>query len=110
MNVAVSTNNVVNPFTPYGHPDPLRQLLITALTAHLGDLEDLESLFELVTTNPARALRIQNYGVAPGCAADLVVLDAHNPAQAITEQVEKCYVIKRGRVLVENSRTSEAHF
>jgi cytosine deaminase len=107
INVAISTNNIANPFTPYGHPDLLRQALITAMSAHLGNLDQLAWLPELFTTNAARAIGLEGYGLAEGCRADLVVLDAADAAQAITEQVEKLYVIKGGRVVARSTRTSE---
>src|SRR5262249_58129128 len=107
VNVSISTNNIVNPFTPYGHPDLLRQALITAMAAHLGNLDQLAWLPELFTTNPARVLGLQDYGLAAGCRADLVVLDARDAAQAITEQAEKLYVLKAGRVAAKNQRPSE---
>jgi len=106
LNVAVSTNNIVNPFTPYGHPDLLRQALVTAMVAHLGNLDQMAWLLELVTTNAARAIGVEGYGLAEGCRADLVVLDARDAAQAITEQAEKLYVIKNGRVVARNLRES----
>jgi len=107
INVALSTNNIVNPFTPYGHPDLLRQALVAAMAAHLGNLEQMAWLLELVTTNPARAVGLEDYGLREGYRADLVVLDAHDPAQAITEQAEKLYVIKGGVLVARNTRTSE---
>jgi cytosine deaminase len=107
LNVAVSTNNIVNPFTPYGHPDLLRQALVTAMACHLGNLDQMAWLLEFVTTNAARAIGLEGYGLAEGCRADLVVLDARDPAQAITEQAEKLYVIKAGRVAAKNRRTTE---
>jgi cytosine deaminase len=107
LNVCISTNNIVNPFTPYGHPDLLRQVLIGAMVAHLGNLEQMAWLLELVTTNPARALGLPDYGLAPGCRADLVVLDAASPAQAITEQVEKLWVFKSGHMVARNTRSTE---
>jgi cytosine deaminase len=107
LNVCISTNNVANPFTPYGHPDLLRQALVAAMVAHLGNLDQMAWLLDLVTTNPARALGLPDYGLAPGCRADLVVLDATNPAQAITEQAEKLLVCKSGRIVVQNTRTTE---
>jgi cytosine deaminase len=107
VNVAVSTNNVVNPFTPYGHPDLLRQLLVTAMAAHLGNLEQMAWLLDLITINPARAIGLATYGVAEGCRADLVVLDAADPVQAITEQAEKLWVLKDGRVVARNTRVAE---
>jgi cytosine deaminase len=110
LNVSLSTNNIVNPFTPYGHPDLLRQALVAAMAMHLGNLDQLAWLPELITTNPARALGLEGYGLAEGCRADLVVLDARDAAQAITEQVEKLFVIKAGRVVARNTRTSELAF
>jgi cytosine deaminase len=107
VNVSISTNNIVNPFTPYGHPDLLRQALVTAMAAHLGNLDQMAWLLELITTNPARAIGLDGYGLAEGCRADLVVLDARDPAQAITEQSEKLYVIKAGRVVARNTRTNQ---
>ena len=107
LNVAVSTNNIVNPFTPYGHPDLLRQALVSALSMHLGNLDQMAWLLELITTNAARAIGLEGYGLAEGCRADLVVLDARDSAQAITEQAEKLYVIKNGRVVARNRRTTE---
>jgi cytosine deaminase len=64
-------------------------------------------LLELITTNPARAIGLADHGLAEGCRADLVVLDARDPAQAITEQAEKLYVIKAGRVVARSTRTTE---
>jgi cytosine deaminase len=107
VNVALSTNNIVNSFTPYGHPDLLRQALVAAMAAHLGNLEQLAWLLELITTNPARAIGLDGYGLAEDCRADIVVLDARDPAQAITEQAEKLLVIKGGTIVARNSRTTE---
>jgi cytosine deaminase len=107
VNVSISTNNIVNPFTPYGHPDLLRQSLVAAMVAHLGNLEQMAWLLDLVTVNPARALGLADYGLTEGCRADLVVLDAASPAQAITEQVEKLWVLKAGQVVARNTRSSE---
>jgi cytosine deaminase len=107
VNVSISTNNIVNPFTPYGHPDLLRQALVTAMAAHLGNLDQMVWLLDLITINPARAIGLKEYGLAEGCRADLVVLDATDPAQAITEQSEKLWVLKSGRMVARNTRTSE---
>ena len=107
VNVSISTNNIVNPFTPYGHPDLLRQALVTAMAAHLGNLDQMAWLLDLITTNPARAMGLEDYGLAEGCWADLVVLDAADPVQAITEQAEKLWVFKAGRIVARNARTSE---
>jgi cytosine deaminase len=107
VNVSISTNNIVNPFTPYGHPDLLRQALLTAMAAHLGNLDQMAWLLDLITVNPAKALGLKDYGLSKGCWADVVVLDAADPVQAITEQSEKLWVFKAGRMVARNSRSSE---
>ena len=82
-------------------------MLVSAMAMHLGNLDQLAWLPELVTTNAARAIGVDGYGLAEGCRADLVVLDARDAAQAITEQSEKLYVIKNGRVVARNRRVTE---
>jgi cytosine deaminase len=107
VNVSISTNNIVNPFTPYGHPDMLRQALITAMAAHLGNLDQMAWLLDLITVNPAKALGLTHYGLSEGCWADIVVLDAADPVQAIIEQAEKLWVFKAGRMVARNMRRTE---
>ena len=91
----MESHNIVNPFTPYGHPDLLRQALVAAMAAHLGNLDQLAWVPELITVNPARILGLADYGLREGARADLVVLDAADPAQAITEQSEKLWDRRR---------------
>jgi cytosine deaminase len=107
VNVSISTNNIVNPFTPYGHPDMLRQALVTAMAAHLGNLDQMAWLLDLITVNPAKALGLMDYGLSEGCRADIVVLDAADPIQAIIEQAEKLWVFNTGRMVARNRRNSE---
>src|SRR2546430_14677130 len=107
VNVSISTNNIVNPFTPYGHPDLLRQALVTAMAAHLGNLDQLAWLPELITTNPARALGLEGYGLAAGRRAGLGVVDPRDAAHAVTRPARKLYVIKGGRVVARTTRTTE---
>ncbi|HEX2276837.1 MAG TPA: amidohydrolase family protein, partial [Candidatus Tectomicrobia bacterium] len=64
-------------------------------------------LLDLITVNPARALGLKDYGLSEGCQADMVVLDAADPIQAITEQSEKLWVFKAGRMVARNMRSAE---
>jgi cytosine deaminase len=47
-------------------------------------------------------MRLADYGFAPGCAADLVILDAESAAEALCKQAARNTVIKAGRVIVES--------
>ncbi len=102
VNVAVSTNNVQNPFTPFGDCDLLRVANIFATAGHFGTADDLVLVLRMVTEHGARALRLTDHGVREGARADLVLLDCAEPAEAVGAIPERLMVIKAGRVTVTN--------
>jgi cytosine deaminase len=102
VNVCLSSNNVRNAFTPFGRAHPLEIALILGYAGHMGSPHDRIRLIEMVTTNPARALRIERqYGIRVGCHADLMVLNSTSLEEVISDQPEPSFVIKRGRIVVE---------
>ena len=104
VNVAVSTNNVQNPFTPFGDADLLRMANLLAVAGHLGTVDDLALVLRMATEHGARALRRADYGLRPGARADLVLLDCTEPAAAVAVVPERLVVIKNGAVTVTNHR------
>ena len=71
---------------------------------HVGQLTSREAMrfcFEAVTTNPARVMNLAGYGLAIGCNADLVVLQAADPIEAIRLRARRLAVIRRGKVIAE---------
>jgi cytosine deaminase len=102
VNVAFASNNVRDAYRPLGNLDPLEEALILAYGAHMDTTADLATLLRMATVNPARALKLADYGLAEGCAADLVVLEAATAAEAVARQAEKRWVFKRGRLVAEN--------
>jgi cytosine deaminase len=109
VNVAVSTNNVQNAFTPFGDCDLLRIANILATAAHFGTVDDLVLMLRMATEHGARALRLPEHRVAEGAPADLVVLDCTEPAEAVAAIPERLMVIKNGRVSVTNRVETTLH-
>lgn len=99
--VALASNNVRNPFTPVGTADLSHMAFVTAVAAHMGTPADLRALLATITLHPARLLRLPDYGLAPGCHADLVVWDCARPEDVVTTLAPRTLVVKRGRVTVE---------
>jgi cytosine deaminase len=99
VNTCLASNNVRDAFRPLGNLNPLEEALILAYGAHMDSTAELATLFQMVTANPARALKLEGYGLEPGCQADLVLLDAPTPAAAIADQAQALYVIKNGRLI-----------
>jgi cytosine deaminase len=100
VNCSLSTNNVLNPFTPFGDCSPIRMANVYANTCYVGNRADMRACFDMLTTRPAQLMRIQDYGVAVGKSADLVVLDAMDPAMAVAELAPVLMAFKRGRKTV----------
>jgi len=108
VRTAVSSNNVRNAFTPYGNADLLDIGLFLAQTGHLSGERDLTRVLAMVTEVPAQIVGIgERYGLRPGAEADLVVLSTHRVADALLDRPDRCYVIKRGRVVARTTRARE---
>jgi cytosine/creatinine deaminase len=109
VNVTYASNNVRDPLRPLGNMDLLEEALILAYGAHMDTEAELATLLRMSTGNAARALHLPQYGLEPGCIADMVLLDAPSASAAIVGQAEKSYVFKAGRLRVVNRRSSTFH-
>jgi cytosine/creatinine deaminase len=102
--VALASNNVRNPFTPVGTADLTHMAFVAAVAAHMGTPAELRALLAAITLHPARLLRLPDYGLAPGCRADLVVWDCARPEDVVATLPPCTLVVKRGRVTLEARR------
>lgn len=97
VNCSLSTNNVLNPFTPFGDCSLIRIANLYANVAQRGGADELADIFEMLTHRSARLLRRDDYGIAPGRPADLVVWNATSGAEAVATIARSLYGFKRGR-------------
>jgi cytosine deaminase len=97
VNCSLSTNNVLNPFTPFGDCSLVRMANLYANIAQVGARADIRECFNMITTRSAALLRLPDYGIAPGKRADLVVLDSTDPESAVAELVAPLCAFKNGR-------------
>ena len=98
-NCSISTNNVMNPFTPFGDCSLVRIANMYANVVQRGTQGDLTDCFAMLTDRPARILRRKDYGVAVGNPADLVVWNAKTPAEVIATVAQPVMGFKRGQRL-----------
>jgi len=94
---SLATNNVLNPFTPFGDCSLIRMANLYANVAQIGSPRDLKACLAMITTLPARLINARDYGIALGHPADLVVLDSRDPALAVAELAQPLFGLKRGR-------------
>jgi len=107
INVFASQDDVDDPWYPFGRNDQQEVAGYLAHTAQMTYPEELDAVFDCVTTNAARALRLADYGVEPGCRADFNVLAAASVHQVLRLQQPPPWVVRGGRVLARNQLTRE---
>ena len=103
-NCSISSNNILNPFTPFGDGSLIRMANLHANVCQIGQPERLAELFAMITTRSARLMNHHDYGLAVGNPADVAVIDATSPAEAVATVAPVLAVFKRGRQTVDRPR------
>lgn len=94
---AISSNNILNPFTPMGDGQPIRQANLYANTVQRASPTELSAIWAMLTTAGARVMRRGEYGIVPGNPADFVLVDAPGAMDALREIAPTLGAWKRGR-------------
>ena len=100
--VALGHDCVVDPWYALGTHDMLE---VAKMAVHVGlmtGVEDMRAMYDSVTETAAAAMHIEDYGLEPGCHADLVVLQASDPIEAMRIQARRLHVLRRGEVIASS--------
>src|SRR5215475_12418362 len=100
VNCSLSSNNILNPATPYGDCSLIRMANLYANVLQVDRPERLRECFGMLTDRSARLLNLTDYGFAAGRPADIVIVNAQSPEQAIAEIAQPLAVFKHGRQTV----------
>ncbi|MBL8299868.1 MAG: amidohydrolase family protein [Rhodanobacteraceae bacterium] len=108
VNVAFGHDCVMDPWYSFGSADMLEVAHMGIHVAQMTSQDAIRQAFDAVTVNAARILQLDGYGLEPGCRADLVVLQAADPFEAIRLKAARLYVLRAGRVVARSpARYSE---
>jgi cytosine deaminase len=99
--VAFGQDSMLDPWYPMGRADMLDVANMGAHVAHMTGDDGLRACFAAVTENAARIMGLDGYGIAPGCNADFVLLQATDPTDAIRLRPVRLAVVRRGKVIAE---------
>ncbi len=101
VNVALGHDCVMDPWYSLGSHDMLEVASMGLHVAQMTGQDEMRAMFDAVTVNAARVLHLDHYGLEPGCQADMVLLQAADPIEAIRLRPNRLAVIRRGRLLAE---------
>ena len=94
---SIASNNILNPFTPFGDCSLLRMANLYANIAQIGRPAELQSCLDMITVLPAKLMNLRDYGIAVGNPADFVVLDCMDRTAAVAEIARPLFGMKNGR-------------
>jgi cytosine deaminase len=101
IDVAFGQDCCMDPWYSLGNADMIE---VAAMGLHVGHLTSREAMrfcFDAITVNPAKTMHLDSYGLDVGCNADMVLLQASDPIEAIRLKARRLAVIRRGKVIAE---------
>ena len=104
INVAFGHDCVMDPWYSLGSADMLEVAQMGLHVAQMTSQSAMRECFAAVTSNPARILDLPHYGIAPGCAAHMVLLDARDPIEAIRLRASRLFVWRSGELLASSPK------
>jgi cytosine deaminase len=101
INVAFGQDALMDPWYSMGSYDMLEVAHMGLHVAQMTGVEQMQQMFAAVTTNGAQVMGLKDYGLEPGCHADMVILQAANPHEAMRLKPARLFVVRRGKVIAE---------
>ena len=103
INVAFGHDALLDPWYSFGTYDMIEVAHMGLHIAQMTGVDQMRQVFEAVTFNGARALGLEGYGLETGCHADIVILQARDPQEALRLKPARLFVIRRGTIIAETS-------
>ena len=110
LNVSFGHDCVMDPWYSMGSGDMLEVGHMAIHVAQMAGIEDKKKIFDALTVNSAKTMGLEGYGLEKGRNADLVILQAHDPVEALRLKANRLAVIRRGKVIARSApRIAELH-
>ena len=95
---------VLDPWYSLGTGDMLDVAFMGLHVAQMTHPAEMARCFDMVTSQNAKIMNLEGYGLKVGDQASLLVLDAGNPVEALRLRPDRLAVISKGKVIVERTR------
>ncbi|GAA3720238.1 amidohydrolase family protein [Oceanisphaera sediminis] len=101
IKVTAGNDGIRDTWSPYGNGDMLQRAMLMGLKYRWRQDKELEQALHAITRGGADVMGLTDYGLAVGCQADLVLLDARTLAEAIVEPPQARTVFKAGTLVAD---------
>lgn len=111
VNVSLGHDSIMDPWYPLGRGDMLAAASLALHIAQMSGHDEIAQMYDLITTNAARTLNIAGrYGIEEGKPANLLIVDAADPHDALRLLPARLHVIKDGRVVASTAPSQSRLF
>jgi len=101
--VCLGQDDISDAYYPYGRNNMLEVAFLASHLLWMTGADDMETLYDMITVNGAKAMNVKNFGIREGGVADMVVLGVGTVLEALRFQEAPRYVISSGKVVAENT-------
>ena len=102
LTVGFGSDCVMDPWYSLGNADMLDVAFMALHVGQLSSRADMAWCFDAVTKNSAAIMGLEGYGLQPGCAANMVILQATDKIEAIRLRAQRLAVIRKGKIIARN--------
>lgn len=111
VNVTCGQDCINDPFYPFGKGDMLEVTNLLGHAAKMTRFEDLSTLYDMITYNAAKTMRIPNHKLEVGAPANLVILhDVQNINEAIRKTPFARTTIRKGKIISKTQVQEELFY
>lgn len=110
VNVALGQDDLSDAYYPFGRNKMTEIAFMTCHLLRMMTKRDIETVFDMITVRPAKAMRIDGYGLKKGGVADFLILDAKSVYDAVWNQADPIFVFRRGKKVLERTESVNFHF
>jgi cytosine/adenosine deaminase-related metal-dependent hydrolase len=107
IRICSGSDGIRDSWGPYGNADMLERAMLIGYRSNFRRDDELELALEIATKGGAAVMAAADYGLAPGCRADLVVVPGETLAEAVVSRRPRALVIKAGRIVARDGTYSE---
>jgi cytosine deaminase len=108
VNVAFGHDCVMDPWYSLGSGDMLEVAHMGLHVAQMTSQDGMRRCFDAVTTNAAKVMHLESYGLDVGCDASFVLLQARDPIEAIRLRAMRLKVFRKGKLVAETPPAASA--
>lgn len=102
--LCAGSDGIRDTWGPYGTADMLERAMFIGLRNNFRHDQDVETALDICTQGGADVMGLKDYGLAAGCAADIVLVDGESLTEAVVSHLPRRLVVKRGRVVARDGK------